>query len=66
MYTQEDILYRSILVATVVISVIILCFLLSVIWQQRKWGKANVRKMESEIDRLDAERSLVVLGHAGH
>lgn len=57
MYTKEDILYRSILIAAVIIGIIILCFLLSVIWQQRKWRRLNLRKVEIEIDTLENERT---------
>lgn len=57
MYTKEDILYRSILIAAVIIGIIILCFLLSVIWQQRKWRMLNLQKIEAEIDTLENERT---------
>jgi signal transduction histidine kinase len=56
MHSKEDILYRTILIVTVIIGIIILCFLLSVIWQQRKWRKLNLRKVEIEIDTLENER----------
>jgi signal transduction histidine kinase len=56
MHSKEDILYRTILIVTVIIGIIILCFLLSVIWQQRKWRRMNLRKVETEIDTLENER----------
>ena len=56
MYSKEDILYRTILIVTVIIGIIILCFLLSVICQQRKWRKLNLQKVQIETDTLETER----------
>jgi signal transduction histidine kinase len=56
MHSKEDILYRTILIVTVIIGIIILCFVLSVIWQQRKWRKLNAQKVEIEINTLENER----------
>jgi len=56
MYSKEDILYRSILIVTVIIGIIILCFLFSVILQQRKWRKRNLQKVQIEMDTLENER----------
>ncbi|MGN6533240.1 MAG: sensor histidine kinase [Ginsengibacter sp.] len=56
MHSKEDILYRTILIVTVIIGIIILCFLLSVIRQQRKWRKLNAEKFEIEINTLENER----------
>lgn len=57
MYSKEDILYKTILIVTVIIGIIILCFLLSVICQQRKWRKMNLQKIQIEIDTLENERT---------
>ena len=56
MFTKEDLLYRTILIVTLIIGMIIGCFLLSVIWQQRKFRKLNIKKVEIEIDTLENER----------
>lgn len=56
MYSKEDLLYRTILIVTLIIGIIIIGFLLSVITQQRKWRKLNLKKIEREIDTLENER----------
>jgi signal transduction histidine kinase len=56
MYSKEDLLYRTILIVTLIIGIIIVGFLLSVITQQRKWRKLNLKKIETEIDAIENER----------
>jgi len=56
MHSKEDILYRTILIVTIIIGIIILCFVLSVIWQQRKWRRLNAEKVAIEINTLENER----------
>lgn len=56
MHTKEDILYRTILIVALVIGTIILGFVLSVIRQQRRFRRLNLRRIEIEIDTLEKER----------
>lgn len=59
MHTKEDILYRTILIASLVIGLIILAFILSIIRQQRKFSQLNLRKVEIEINTLENERKRI-------
>jgi signal transduction histidine kinase len=59
MHTKEDLLYTTILIVSIIIGIIIACFLLSVIWQQRKFRKLNQQKIEIEIYTLENERKRI-------
>jgi len=59
MYSKEDLLYRIILIVSLIIGIIICSFVLIVIWQQRKWRKLNMQMIAIEIDTLENERKRV-------
>lgn len=59
MYTSQDILYRSILIASFIIGTIIVGFLLLIIRQQRKFRERNLRNVQTEISTLERERKKI-------
>lgn len=59
MYSEETTLYRAIIIASIIIGIIILYFIVSVIRQQKKFRSLTHQKMEAEIVAIENERKRI-------
>lgn len=59
MYSQEKELYTAILITLGVVAAILLYFILSIIWQQKRYRKLAKAKIRAEITTLENERKRI-------
>ena len=59
MHSEEDLLYRSILIASIILGIIILAFVLFIIRQQRIFRVGNLGNIQTEIAALERDRQKI-------
>ena len=59
MHTKEEVLFRAILIASLIIGVILLYFFYIQVRQKRRYMLLNTRKISDEIDTLEKERKRI-------